>query len=167
MFAIMFSGLLSSTSTAHSLDAFAMLRDICKYESRGSRDPEDEISQKGAVGYCQIRVSTARWLGYRGKNWKLLRNRDLNLFWANKVLNRCLARWHNTPYRIAFCYHAGERAKVPKLKSDREKLKSHIYAVAVSARYWESMDRRKKRMKKKGFKIGLNPVGWPEFTVFF
>lgn len=157
MVAIIFSGLFAPKAAAHSVNAWVLLTAICEWESRGSRDPEDEISSAGAVGYCQIRVTTARWLGFRGKNWKLLIDRDVNIFWASKFLNKCLTRWHNTPYRIAFCYHGGLDRKVPASRAERIKTKSHHYAIAVARRYRFAMERRRVTREEKKV-LTLRPI---------
>ena len=127
--------LFSAQAPAHSLDGRLLLNVICEYESRGSKNPEEEISHAGAVGFCQVRVTTARWLGYRGRFSVLLGDREVNMFWAWKMVLKCLRRWHSTPYRIAFCYHAGVGARVPRVRINREKLKSHWYAIQVARRY--------------------------------
>lgn len=148
---------LGFTVEAHSIDARLLLETICAYESRGSKNPEDEISWAGAVGYCQIRVGTARYFGYKGPNSKLMGSRKINMSYGMKMVILCLQKWHSTPYRIAFCYHAGMFARVPKDKAKREKLRSHRYAVAVAKRY-RAAYRKRARLRRTG-------QAWREWTI--
>ncbi len=138
----------SAPARSHSLDASLLLDTICKYESRSSNDPEDEISKRGAVGYCQVRIGTARFFGYKGKNSDLMGNRELNKKYGMKLILMCLRRWHSTPYRIAFCYHAGPYARVPRSKAKRSRLLSHKYAVEVAQNYRAAVVRRNMARKK-------------------
>lgn len=141
----------AQAAIGRSIDHYLLLKVICRYESRGSVDPEDEISHAGAVGYCQVRIITAKWLGYRGKNVDLMTNRAVNMLWGSKFLNKCLRKYGNRVYRVAFCYHGGLWLRVPRDREKLLRLKSHHYAVAVAKRYQVARFKQKEQKKKGVF----------------
>lgn len=57
-------------------------------------------------GYCQIKESTARGLGFKGKASDLLK-KEVNMYWAGKYLRYQLHRYDNDFIKAISAYNAG------------------------------------------------------------
>lgn len=134
------------TSAAEPVDLIALRDAICAWETRGSKDPDAEVGTKSELGRCQIRLGTARGLGFIGHPAKLF-DRDVNEYWALVKLVKCGqplfrremedGKWKYTLTRqgyvtvkgLAFCFNRGLWAG--KLKPKDE------YVVNVERIYQE------------------------------
>lgn len=114
----------TASAEARKVDLLVLRDIICEVETRGHPYPSTAMSAE-AIGQCQITIATAHSHGYRNVIDVLLDSREIAL----KVLKRCLRWGHKDVYRLAYCYHAGPRARQgqgPKTKA---------YALEVSALY--------------------------------
>lgn len=102
---------VEGTARANEID-LSLLRDtICDFETRGVRDRDlGEPGPAGEIGRCQVRVSTARQLGFKG-HWTLLLLPGFSEAWAMQKLRHCNRR---TIFALAFCYNAGRNARIDK-----------------------------------------------------
>ena len=127
-----------------------LLRDtICEFETRGLEDRDfSEPGPFGEIGRCQVRISTARELGFTG-NWTLLMIPHYNEVWAKAKLDKCAKRiWRfdddegtrTEVFGLAFAYNAGCRAKISKDHA------AWGYAYQVRARYYSALFNRQKML---------------------
>lgn len=120
-------GLTTCARATEALD-LKLLRDvICEHETRGV--PERDLIEPGPageIGRCQIRISTARQLGFRG-HWTLLLLPAFNEAWAAEKVRMGFKR-HGTIFGTAFFYNRGKR---PITKNDA----GWSYAAQVSKEY--------------------------------
>ena len=106
----------------------ALLRDvICAYETRGERRPEWAVGRAGELGVCQMRLGTARQIGYAGTP-ALLFDADVSRALAYTKLVMC-ARRYGTVRGLAWCWNRGLRAG--RLRREDP------YAAAIEALYRE------------------------------
>ena len=81
---------------------------FCAWETRGEADPEKSCGKHGEQGRCQIKLETARSLGYTGTEKELRENRWVNEKWANELVLRCNKRFkYPKLIKAAYCYNAG------------------------------------------------------------
>lgn len=59
-----------------------------------------------SYGLCQIKLETAKMVGYRGSEKQLL-NPKTNVFWAAKYLKKQLDRYGEDPRKAVAAYNAG------------------------------------------------------------
>lgn len=59
-----------------------------------------------SIGVCQIKLATARLLGFKGSA-KALRNPHTNIHYASKYLHSQLRRYHGDIYKAVSAYNAG------------------------------------------------------------
>jgi soluble lytic murein transglycosylase-like protein len=109
----------------------ALLKGLCFVESNHKpnvihRDDHSSGQYHGAdsIGLCQIKMATAKQVGYIGAPLGLL-NPYTNALYAAKTLNRHLKRYNNIEYAIA-SYNRGS------LKLKRGKPVNNSYVVKVS-----------------------------------
>ena len=110
-----------------------LLRDRAIYaqESSSGRDCEDGAD--GEVGCWQVKLATARQVGFTGGTAEL---RRFNQAWASEILRQCAARHrrNRAPLRAAAqCYNAGLRAPVGKGAP------GFAYAQQVAHRYYAAL----------------------------
>lgn len=78
-----------------------------------------------SYGVCQIKLETARYLGFSGTAKQLMKPEN-NIFWAGKYLSMQLKRYNNDPRKAVAAYNAGTH-RVDK----RGKIKNNQYVVKV------------------------------------
>lgn len=86
----------------------ALLSAICFVES-GHNPAAINLHDRGepSMGECEVKLSTARWLGFKGKVTDLWLKRYINRYYAGRYLNYQLRRYHdNVPAAVA-AYNAG------------------------------------------------------------
>ena len=126
--ALTFSG--SYASAAPLPVNLLVLRDtICDYETRGERFPDEAIGASGELGRCQIKIGTARQVGFVGHP-ALLFLGDVSRHVAYAKLVAC-NRKYVTVKGLAWCWNRGLRAGRVDWTDG--------YVVAVSALYKERM----------------------------
>ena len=107
--------LWSLSAEPHSVVLPYLTEAICAWETRRSPNPTDEVSNKGAVGICQIKPEVILYLakreGYKGTNKTLymaLFDEVESRRWAAKLL-LFIAKKHRTHkvWKLAQWYNAG------------------------------------------------------------
>lgn len=79
---------------------------VCMVESRGNYaaySPHDAGSP--SIGLCQIKLKTARWLGFQGNEEQLMQP-EVNAYYAAKYLQKHLCKYHDLRMAIS-AYNAG------------------------------------------------------------
>lgn len=79
---------------------------ICYYETEGERDRLRALGDIDEMGLCQVRLQTARELGYRGSLKALLRPR-VNARYAALWLAKCQSLGAAAIRQQAMCYNEG------------------------------------------------------------
>ena len=121
---------LSGWSSGASAVDLSVLRDtICEYETRGERIPDEAVGASGELGRCQIKIGTARQVGFQ-QHPALLFIADVNRTVALTKLIMC-NRKYVTVKGLAWCWNRGLRAG----RVDW----TDAYVIAVAALYQERM----------------------------
>jgi len=98
-------------AVAHGADLGAIRDAICKWETRGERNPDKAPGAHGEIGRCQIKPGTAREAGFRG-DLKDLWEPAINRAWALELLRQCRTKYGpRSEARLVWCYHKGPRAR--------------------------------------------------------
>ncbi len=85
---------------------------ICLVESghrNSALNPHDGGSP--SLGVCQIKLATARQLGYKGTAYDLQHNEAINIHYAAKYLAAQLKRYSGDPRKAVAAYNAGTYRK--------------------------------------------------------
>lgn len=82
-----------------------------------------------SLGICQIKLETARMLGYKGTEYKLHKDPKTNIFWAGKYLKKQIDRYEDVNLGIS-AYNAG-KARV----NDRGEVLNRKYLHKVLTRW--------------------------------
>ncbi len=101
---------------------------ICKFETSGGI----KRGADGEIGYCQIKLGTARMLYPKHPAWRLeaaLNNIEGNARIAQMVLRNCQQRGWKGVYGLAYCYNAGRSS------GKSYKPEAHTYAMRMVTRY--------------------------------
>ena len=83
----------------------SILAPVCHWESGGKEEIVLRPKTGDGVGMCQVRLSTARWLGYRGTKKGLL-DPKINASYAAQYLRMQLDKYETTQEALA-AYNAG------------------------------------------------------------
>lgn len=84
-----------------------LLSAVCFTESRHNvRAYVHNDGGSPSVGVCQLKLSTAKLVGFRG-NEKDLANPTVNVYYAGAYLRRCLSRYDNDLRKGVAAYNAG------------------------------------------------------------
>lgn len=83
-----------------------------------------------SIGVCQIKLSTSRFLGFKGTA-KALSNPKTNVFFAGKYLHYQLCRYNGNLYKAVAAYNVGT------FKSDKLGLPINRKYVHDVTRAWE------------------------------
>ena len=85
-----------------------VLKAICWVESKHKNGSVNYFDGKShSLGLCQVKLETARWLGYKGTEQELQFNPIINITYAAKYLSYQLERYNNMiDYAIA-AYNSG------------------------------------------------------------
>lgn len=98
--------LFSTTTLALSLPP-GLLSALCYVESKHRVDAVHHDDGKGdSLGVCQIKLPTARLLGFRGTQADLMKPEN-NIHYAGKYLLKQLHRYQMDPRRAVSAYNAG------------------------------------------------------------
>ncbi len=119
------------TANAASINYKMLTDQTCSWETRGELLPDDAVGADREVGRCQIKIETARLVGYKGTRRDLMeRGGILSKSVAQRILRRCATALKSTDtHRILFCYNAGPSARY------RNKATAWHYANEVSRAY--------------------------------
>lgn len=84
-----------------------LLSAICYIESHHKENAINKHDGGSAsYGACQIKLATAKSIGYTGTAKQLMRA-DVNVMWAGKYLKWQLKRYNNDPRKAVAAYNAG------------------------------------------------------------
>lgn len=84
-----------------------LLSSLCYVESKHVIEAiHVDDGNSNSVGICQIKLSTARLLGFRGDEIRL-KNPNTNIFYAGKYLRHQLLRYHGDVPKSISAYNAG------------------------------------------------------------
>jgi soluble lytic murein transglycosylase-like protein len=87
-----------------------MLQAVCGVESGlNPRAIHHDDGGSNSIGLCQIKLSTARWLGYQGTEEGLF-DAELNASYAAKYLAYQMRRYGNNTHKAIAAYNAGRAA---------------------------------------------------------
>lgn len=88
-----------------------LLSAVCYVESKHKVDAMHlDDGNSNSVGICQIKLSTARWLGFKGTEADL-KNPKTNIHYAAKYLKYQLKRYGNDINKAISAYNAGSFKK--------------------------------------------------------
>lgn len=90
------------------LEFAALLSALCFVESshRVNAVHYDD-GGSSSLGYCQIKLKTARWLGYKGSITNLWLNKETNKHWAGTYLRYQLKRYKGDIKKAVSAYNCG------------------------------------------------------------
>lgn len=92
-----------------------LLESICYIESKHTATAiHHDDGGSNSVGICQIKLSTAKWLGFKGNEKKLMIP-SINIFYAALYLKKLSYRYKNDWTKVIIAYNMGS-AKFKKTK---------------------------------------------------
>lgn len=100
-----------------------LLEAICHVESGNLRTAiNTHDSGSASYGACQIKLSTARWLGFTGTVTDLWLDETINKYYASKYLSYLAKRYDNNLDHIISAYNCGKlcnnKTYVNKVRSE-------------------------------------------------
>lgn len=103
-----------------------LLEGLCFHES-GHNPAAVHLDDGGenSIGLCQLHLSTAKWLGYKGKEKGLL-DPAINTYYAAKFLRYQLNRYGNITIKAIAAYNAGSYRL-----NEKGQLKNRLYVQKV------------------------------------
>lgn len=107
-----------------------LLSSLCYVESKhdiNAINPDDGNSS--SLGICQIKLSTARNLGFKGTETQL-KNPRVNIFYAGKYLSNQLHRYRGDFSQAISAYNAGTCRR-----NNRGEIKNRKYVAKVLAQW--------------------------------
>lgn len=113
-----------------------LLESVCYVESK--HDIFAFNSNDGgsnSVGICQVKLSTARSLGYTG-NERKLRDPAVNIFYAGKYLSFQLNRYHGKVHKAVAAYNAGRYCR-----NEKGGIKNYKYVDKVIS-HWKGCNKK-------------------------
>lgn len=99
--------MLFSSVTTHLMLPQGLLSAVCHVESRHTPAAINQYDGNSpSYGICQIKLSTARYLGFSGTAKTLMRP-EVNILYAGKYLKRQLTRYKGDSRKAVAAYNAG------------------------------------------------------------
>lgn len=93
-----------------------LLESLCFVESKHNPDAVHKDDGKtDSLGICQVKLNTARWLGFTG-DAKLLMRPDINIFYAAKYLGHQLKRYRGDLSQAVIAYNQGSARSLTSTK---------------------------------------------------
>lgn len=90
-----------------------LLEAICWVESNHKINAiHHDDGGSNSVGVCQVKLTTAKLMGYTGEEETLRNNAAINVFYSGKYLKHQLERYDADPAKAVSAYNAG-RACLP------------------------------------------------------
>lgn len=87
-----------------------LLSSLCYVESNHDISAvHHDDGNSDSLGVCQVKLSTARWMGYKGTS-KQLMDPTINIYYAAKYLSYQIKRYHSTTRGI-IAYNIGHAKK--------------------------------------------------------
>ncbi len=94
MGSILLTTLFLTTSQQFGLPA-GLLESLCYVESKHDINAIHKNDGDGnSVGICEIKLKTAKWLGFKGTEKELMQPKT-NIYYAGKYLAKQINRYHN------------------------------------------------------------------------
>jgi soluble lytic murein transglycosylase-like protein len=86
----------------------SLLLAICEVESSGKTNAINiQDGDSASLGYCQVKFSTAKWLGYKGTISELWLNKEVNKRYAKKYIEYQYRRYQGDIEKTISAYNAG------------------------------------------------------------
>jgi hypothetical protein len=118
------AALFFSASMVHHLPD-GLLSAVCYVETKHDVNAVNFNDGMGdSLGVCEIKLATARLLGYEGSR-ETLRRPDVNVYWAGAYLHYQLSRYHRNILQAVSAYNSGTY----KLKDGKPINQAYIKAV--------------------------------------
>lgn len=94
-----------------------LLSSVCYVESKHNIHAIHRDDGKGghSLGVCQIKLSTARHMGFKGTE-KQLMNPKINIKYAGKYLKHQIKRYHGNINKAVIAYNLGHAGKLGHTK---------------------------------------------------
>lgn len=84
-----------------------LLSSICYVESHYNPNAlHKDDGDSNSVGLCQVKLKTAKWLGFKGNEKQLLKP-EINAYYAAKYLQYLLKRYHGNITKAIIAYNRG------------------------------------------------------------
>ena len=86
---------------------------ICRFETRGEKNPWDAVGGYSEFGPCQIKLDTAREAtGFTGSNRDLIDELfERAHYYGQRVADYCYRKGWTTNYDVAYCWKGGPRGR--------------------------------------------------------
>lgn len=98
--------LLAVTTTIHALPP-NLLTAICYTESKLTPTAiHHDDGGSDSLGLCQVKLATARWMGFKGTQQNLLLP-EVNAYYAGKYLKHQLVRYNGNVTKAVIAYNIG------------------------------------------------------------
>lgn len=108
-------------SNTYSLPA-KLLQSVCYVESKYNVAAiHHDDGGEDSLGVCQLHMSTARWLGFKGTKEQLM-NPDINIHYAAKYIKYQLSRYKNIEKAI-ISYNRGNAKHLTRTKYSAKVIK--------------------------------------------
>ena len=118
-------GLLFATSTLNFGLPPYLLNAVCWTESRYNVHAIHLHDGQGtSVGICQIKLKTARWMGFKG-SLSELQKPDVNIHYAAKYLSYNLLRYHGNIKKALVAYNMGNAKKFNETAYSKKVIKKY------------------------------------------
>lgn len=89
-----------------------LLSSVCMVESHHNINAIHKHDGQGnSVGICQIKLKTARWMGFQGTEYQLM-DPEINIYFAGKYLKYNLLRYNGDVHKALSAYNRGNARKV-------------------------------------------------------
>jgi soluble lytic murein transglycosylase-like protein len=126
--------LLFTTSTTLYKLPPNLLSSLCYVESKYNvLAIHKDDGTSNSVGVCQVKLKTAKWLGFEGTEKELM-NPETNIWYAAKYLSYQLKRYHGNVKKAVIAYNIGNAKGLTSTKYSAKVLKQwRINNVRCSA----------------------------------
>ena len=89
-----------------------MLKAVCYVETKHDVNAVSYYDGKThSYGICQVKLETARWLGFKGTEKELMKPK-INIYYAGKYLAYQMRRYKNDVHRAITAYNRGNAKKL-------------------------------------------------------
>lgn len=108
-----------------------LLESICYVESNHKVSAIHLNDGKGhSYGICQVKYSTAKWLGYKGTEQDLMKP-ETNIFYAGKLLKRQILRYDGNIEKAIVAYNRGNSKDLNQSRYSQKVIKQWRNAFYV------------------------------------
>lgn len=109
-----------------------LLKSICYVESKHKTGAIHYNDGTGhSMGICQIKYQTAKTLGYKGPQYRLMEPKT-NIYWAGKYLAKQLKRYDGDIAKAVAAYNAGTYRENPNGATLNRKYVAKVFNVWVA-----------------------------------